>query len=123
MLWTIIVVLLILWLLGFSLHVAGGLIHLLLVVALMVLVINGERPQCGVNLEAGNIGASLRNGSLVETLSSPASPQNRTFPFRMLRQTFGEKGVSSSSTASCEVFARLYPTPARDLPGRRRCGV
>jgi hypothetical protein len=29
-----------LWLLGFSLHVAGGLIHLLLVVALVVLVIN-----------------------------------------------------------------------------------
>jgi len=40
MLWTIIVVLLILWLLGFSLHVAGSLIHLLLVVAVVVLVIN-----------------------------------------------------------------------------------
>ena len=40
MLWTIFIVLLILWLLGFSLHVAGGLIHLLLVVALVVLVIN-----------------------------------------------------------------------------------
>ncbi len=40
MLWTIIVVLLILWLLGFSLHIAGGLIHLLLVVAVVVLVIN-----------------------------------------------------------------------------------
>jgi len=33
-------VLLILWLLGFSLHIAGGLIHLLLVVALVLLVIN-----------------------------------------------------------------------------------
>jgi len=33
-------VLLILWLLGFSFHVAGGLIHLLLVVALVLLVIN-----------------------------------------------------------------------------------
>lgn len=40
MLWTIFIVLLILWLLGFSLHIAGGLIHLLLVVALVVLVIN-----------------------------------------------------------------------------------
>jgi hypothetical protein len=40
MLWTIFVVLLILWLLGFSLHIAGSLIHLLLVVALIVLVIN-----------------------------------------------------------------------------------
>lgn len=40
MLWTVFVVLLILWLLGFSLHIAGGLIHLLLVVAVVVLVIN-----------------------------------------------------------------------------------
>ncbi|MGE5083005.1 MAG: lmo0937 family membrane protein [Acidobacteriota bacterium] len=40
MLWTIFVVLLILWLLGFSLHVGGALIHLLLVVGLVVLVIN-----------------------------------------------------------------------------------
>jgi uncharacterized protein DUF5670 len=40
MLWTIFVILLVLWILGFSLHVAGGLIHLLLVIALIVLVIN-----------------------------------------------------------------------------------
>ena len=40
MLWTIFAILLILWLLGFSFHVAGGLIHLLLVIALVVLVIN-----------------------------------------------------------------------------------
>jgi Family of unknown function (DUF5670) len=40
MLWTIIVILVVLWLLGFSLHIAGGLIHILLVVALVILVIN-----------------------------------------------------------------------------------
>jgi hypothetical protein len=40
MLWTIFIVLLILWLLGFSLHIAGGLSHLLLVVALVMLVFN-----------------------------------------------------------------------------------
>lgn len=40
MLWTIFVIILILWLLGFSLHIAGGLIHLLLVVALVVLFFN-----------------------------------------------------------------------------------
>ncbi|MFZ3340147.1 MAG: lmo0937 family membrane protein [Terriglobales bacterium] len=40
MLWTIFVILLVLWLLGFSLHIAGGLIHLLLVVAVVVLIIN-----------------------------------------------------------------------------------
>ena len=40
MLWTIFVVLVIMWLLGFSMHIGGGLIHLLLVVGLVVLVIN-----------------------------------------------------------------------------------
>jgi uncharacterized protein DUF5670 len=40
MLWTIMVVLVILWLLGFSLHVGGGLIHALLVVAVVVLIFN-----------------------------------------------------------------------------------
>ena len=40
MLWTLVVLLGILWLLGFSFHVGGGLIHLLLVVALVVLVFN-----------------------------------------------------------------------------------
>jgi hypothetical protein len=38
MLYTIVVVLVVLWLLGFSLHIAGGLIHLILVIALVVLV-------------------------------------------------------------------------------------
>ena len=40
MLWTVFVILLILWLLGFSFHIAGGLIHLLLVIAVVVLIIN-----------------------------------------------------------------------------------
>jgi hypothetical protein len=40
MLWAIFVILVILWLLGFSLHIAGSLIHILLVVALIILVIN-----------------------------------------------------------------------------------
>jgi hypothetical protein len=41
MLWTIAVVLFVLWILGFGVfHVAGGMIHLLLVVALIVIVFN-----------------------------------------------------------------------------------
>ncbi|MGD0788373.1 MAG: lmo0937 family membrane protein [Terracidiphilus sp.] len=40
MLWTLFVILLVLWLLGFSFHVAGGLIHLLLVLAVIVLIFN-----------------------------------------------------------------------------------
>ena len=40
MLWTILVILLVLWLIGLLSHVGGGFIHLLLVVAVIVLVIN-----------------------------------------------------------------------------------
>ena len=48
MLWTIVIVLLVLWLLGLvTSYTAGGLIHILLAVALIVLVvrlIQGRRP-------------------------------------------------------------------------------
>jgi hypothetical protein len=39
MLWTIFAVLIVLWLLGFGFHVAGSLIHILLVIAAIVLAI------------------------------------------------------------------------------------
>jgi hypothetical protein len=39
MLWTIVVLLLVLWLLGFAMHIAGGLIHVLLVIALVIIVL------------------------------------------------------------------------------------
>ncbi len=40
MLWTILVILVVLWLLGFSFQIGGGLIHILLVIALIVLIYN-----------------------------------------------------------------------------------
>lgn len=41
LLWTIIVILVILWIIGFLIvHVGGGLIHILLVIALILLVWN-----------------------------------------------------------------------------------
>jgi hypothetical protein len=40
MLYTIAVILVVLWLLGFAFHVAGGLIHLLLVIAVIVVLVN-----------------------------------------------------------------------------------
>lgn len=40
MLWMVVVVLLVLWLLGFSMSIGGSLIHLLLVVALAIIIIN-----------------------------------------------------------------------------------
>lgn len=48
MLWTIAIIILILWLLGFSLDIAGGLIHLLLVIALIVIVVQFLRGRSGV---------------------------------------------------------------------------
>jgi len=39
MLWTIVIVLLALWALGFAINIGGGLIHLLLVIALIVVVV------------------------------------------------------------------------------------
>jgi hypothetical protein len=40
MLWTIFAILLVLWLLGWGFHIAGSLIHLVLVLAAIVLIIN-----------------------------------------------------------------------------------
>jgi hypothetical protein len=48
MLWAIFVVILVLWLLGFSFHIAGGLIHLLLVLALIILVFNLVSGRRGI---------------------------------------------------------------------------
>ncbi len=39
MLWTIIAVLLILWLLGFSFRIGGGFIHALIVIAVIVFIV------------------------------------------------------------------------------------
>ncbi len=40
MLWTLFAILLILWLLGWGFHIAGALIHLLLVAAVLVLIVH-----------------------------------------------------------------------------------
>lgn len=48
MLWTIIVILLVLWLLGLLIHVGGSFIHLLLVIAVIVLIINLVQGRRGL---------------------------------------------------------------------------
>ena len=40
MLWTLIVLLLLFWLLGFAFNVAGGIIHVLLVIAVVMFLVN-----------------------------------------------------------------------------------
>lgn len=39
-LWSVVVVLVVLWLIGLLAHIAGGFVHLLLIVALLVLLYN-----------------------------------------------------------------------------------
>ncbi len=39
-LWAVIVIFFVLWLIGFAVHIGGGFIHLLLVIALILLVYN-----------------------------------------------------------------------------------
>jgi Family of unknown function (DUF5670) len=38
--WTLVVILFVLWLIGFAVHIGGGLIHLLLIAAIIVAAIN-----------------------------------------------------------------------------------
>lgn len=40
LLWTIIVILFVFWLLGLSFHVLGGFIHIVLVIAIILVVVN-----------------------------------------------------------------------------------
>ena len=49
MLWTIVVILLILWLLGaFVVPIGGSLIHILLVIAIIVIIVNLVRGRRGI---------------------------------------------------------------------------
>ena len=40
MLWTLIVLLLLFWVLGLAFHIAGGIIHVLLVIAVVLFLVN-----------------------------------------------------------------------------------
>ena len=48
MLWTVLVLVMLLWVIGFLFDVAGGLIHVLLVVALAMFLFNLFRARRGV---------------------------------------------------------------------------
>jgi len=39
-LWTIIVILFFLWLIGFLMHIGGGLIHIIIVIVIVLVIIN-----------------------------------------------------------------------------------
>ena len=45
MLWTIAIILVVLWALGLGIHIGGALIHLLLVLAVIVIVLNLVRGR------------------------------------------------------------------------------
>jgi hypothetical protein len=69
MLWTILVILLVLWLLGFLGHVGGGMIHLLLVIAAIVLVIN---LVSGRRTVLGNLGRAQQTTAAPLLIGLPA---------------------------------------------------
>ena len=48
MLWTLVVILLILWILGFSFSIGSGFIHILLVIAVIVVIFNLISGRRGV---------------------------------------------------------------------------
>ena len=76
MLWTIAIILLILWLLGFSFHFGGTLIHIILVIVVIVVIIRLVTGPRGV-------GVQLR----VETPRQ--SLPNKTLELRIARITGG----------------------------------
>jgi Family of unknown function (DUF5670) len=47
MLWTIVIILIVLWALGLGIHIGGGLVHLLLVFAVIMIVVNLVRRRAG----------------------------------------------------------------------------
>ncbi len=63
MLWTLVVILVVLWALGLAFKIASGLIHLLLVIALVLIVFQADhRPQGGVIATARSTAACDRAG-------------------------------------------------------------
>ena len=64
MLWTILVILLLMWALGLGFGVAGGLIHILLVVAVVVFVISLLQGRAPSNTARGSRRGLIRAGRL-----------------------------------------------------------
>jgi len=101
MLWTIIAILFALWLLGLIAHVGGGLIHLLLVVALVVFVVNlltGRRTVVGP-------------GRCRAVPSAPCAPDGRRgvrgFGREgLMRTTWKRTGAASERTPRPAIFTR-----------------
>ena len=69
MLWTLVVILLVLWALGLAFKIAGGLIHILLVIALVVLLVKLSRA--GARVGPPPVRARPRTGCGRRGISSP----------------------------------------------------
>ena len=96
MLWTIFVILLIMWLLGFSFHIAGSLVHLLLVVALIVLI---------VNLISGGVRKSMT--------ASRATKTRLTNPTLASECAFSQFLISGLPVSGSNIRVTLYHSPRR----------
>jgi len=82
MLWTIFVILLILWLVGMvSSYTVGGFIHLLLVLALVVLFI-GSSPRVNLNMDFHRIashGAERKFSPIIRSVALQSGRARRLF--------------------------------------------
>jgi hypothetical protein len=110
------VVLIVLWVLGLLTHVAGGLIHLLLVIAIIVIVVNLVRRG--------------RSGRRIELRASGAIQISRWNVWRFEKRLRSRRGRRSKlsrlgklAVSSRRVETRTNSTRGRLLGGRRAGGV
>jgi uncharacterized membrane protein YtjA (UPF0391 family) len=76
MLWTLIVLLLVFWLLGFAFNVAGGIVHVLLVIAVVLFVVNllsGRQTVVETRISPSDLRRAAR--AMRASRPSPARPQ------------------------------------------------
>ena len=118
MLWTIFAILLVLWLLGFGFHVAGSLIHILLVLAVIVLIINlvgkeGDKimldPKVYESVKVGDSETAVRN----------KLPHGKAY----LGPALDEQAPAEPRGATCSSYLskKNWPTEGGHMPAFRFC--
>src|ERR1035441_6215803 len=115
MLWTIFVILLILWLLGFSFHIAGGLIHILLVIA-------HSTPRGRAGSALSHRAPADQSGSSESTSPSPPLPRRRPGSRRRRHRQPAERGRRwrRSCAAGCRAAGARAAESESGLVGSRR---
>ena len=112
MLWTIVVILLVLWVLGLALKVASGLIHILLVIALVVMSFADQRG----GVRAGRPGRSRR------TTAGPG-PRYGTIQSRVRSSGTSMRGCQRAPRSASDLKIVLAGRHHEERVGRRVSGA